>query len=125
MTHEGSSESKNKAKYRLRKYGQLISHYGESLSFGCATPVEVLLWLIIDDGSRSKSHRNNVFSEQWNHMGCYTGSHKDFLTMSTIDYAEGFIEKGGKDPLEEQIDELMKEEVVFKNMPTKGIQSWK
>ena len=100
MSHEGTSESRNKAKYRLRKYGKLVGHYGESLSFGCASPTEVLMWLLIDDGSRSKSHRNNVFSEQWNHMGCYTGNHKDFLNMTTIDYAEGYIEKGGKDPLE-------------------------
>ena len=121
MTHEGSSETNNRAKHRLRKCGQLIGHYGENLSFGCASPTEVLCWLIIDDGSKSKSHRNNVFSEQWNFMGCYSGNHKDFMSMSCIDYAEGYIDKGEKDPLEEQIDDLMKEEVVFKNMPIKGV----
>jgi hypothetical protein len=27
----------------MRKYGQLISQYGENMSFGCLTPMEAML----------------------------------------------------------------------------------
>ena len=58
-------------------------------------------------------------------MGCYTGTHKDFISMTTINYVAGFVDRGESDPIEIQMDEFLAEEVIFDNMPTLGVSSWK
>ena len=52
MTHNSSDGSSTKE--RLNKHGNIISCYGESLSFQCTDAREALCMLLIDDGSRSK-----------------------------------------------------------------------
>ena len=84
----------------MRQYGQIISCYGESLSFGCIDAKEIILQLIIDDGSKSRGHRKNIFSPDFNFMGCYTGMHRDLGKMTCINYAAGYVAKGESDPIE-------------------------
>jgi len=124
MSHHSSFDQNNMSKQRMRKYGNIIACYGENLSFGCADPKEVMLMLIIDDGSRSRGHRSNIFSKEFNYMGCYNGLHKDAGSMCVINYAAGFFGKGETDPIEAQIDDFLKEEVKFDNMP-RDVLSWK
>jgi uncharacterized protein YkwD len=57
--------------------------------------------LLIDDGSKSRSHRLNIFNEKFNYIGCATGTHQKYGTMTCIDYAAGFVPAGEKDPIEE------------------------
>jgi uncharacterized protein YkwD len=85
------------AKHRIRKYGNLISCYGENLAVGCITPMEVMLQLLIDDGSKSRGHRNNVLNPDFNYLGCFTGDHKNFGKVTVVDYAAGFVSKDGPD----------------------------
>ena len=56
----------------------MVSCYGESLCFHCIDAKEVLLNLIIDDGSKSRGHRVNLFNPDFNFMGCNTGEHREF-----------------------------------------------
>ena len=44
----------DETKARLKKFGKIISCYGESLSFNCMNGKEVMLQLLIDDGSKSR-----------------------------------------------------------------------
>lgn len=44
--------------------------------------------------------------------------------MTCINYAAGYVAKGDPDPIEEQLDTFLKEEVVFENMP-QDVLSWK
>ena len=56
-------------------------------------------------------------------MGCFTCDHKDFSSMTCIDYAGAFVANGEPDPIEKQMDSFLKEEVDFE-MPD-GVRSWK
>ena len=57
-------------------------------------------------------------------MACSTGPHKDFSSMSVIDYAGAFVASGEPDPIEKQMDLFLKEDVDFPDMP-KDVRSWK
>lgn len=85
----------------MRKYGNLISCYGESISVGCISALEVMLQLLIDDGSKSRSHRNNILNPEFNYLGCFTGDHKNFDKVTVIDYAGGFVGNDGPDIIQE------------------------
>lgn len=56
-------------------------------------------------------------------MGSFTCDHKDFSSMTCIDYAGAFVANGEPDPIEKQMDAFLKEEVDFE-MPD-GVRSWK
>ena len=43
VSHTSSADANAKAKHRMRKYGTVISCYGENMSFGCINPVEVII----------------------------------------------------------------------------------
>ena len=100
LIQHDSSDGKTGVKDRLRKYGNVVSCYGENLSFHCETAQEVLIQLVVDDGVQNRGHRENIFNPEFNVMGCYTGDHKDFNTMTCIDYAGAFVVRGEPDPIE-------------------------
>ena len=111
-------------KERLRKYGNVVSCYGENLSFHCDDAKEVMIQLIVDDGVTNRGHRENIFNPEFNVMGSHSFEHKDFNQMSCIDYAGAFVVSGEPDPIEAQMDAFLKEEVDFPDMPP-DVRSWK
>ena len=107
----------------MRKYGNVISCYGENLSFHCDDAKEVMIQLIVDDGVTNRGHRENIFNNEFRVIGCFTGDHKDFGSMTAIDYAGSFVAQGEPDPIEKQMDEFLKQDVDF-DMPDE-VRSWK
>ena len=59
--------------------------------------------MIIDDGCTERSHRNNLFSNDFREVGMHSGEHLDFETMTTIEFCTALVGKKEKDPIEEQI----------------------
>lgn len=98
VQHE-SSDGKT-VKERLKQYGKIVTCYGENLSFHTETPMEVVLQSIVDDGVPNRGHRENLFNPEFRVMGCYSGHHKDFDHMSTIDFCAAFVRTGEEDPIE-------------------------
>ena len=47
-----------------------------------------------------------------------------FDTMTCIDYAASFVKSDDEDPIERQMDEFLKKEVAFDDMPM-DIRGWK
>ena len=86
--------------------------------------MEVVLQSIVDDGVPNRGHRENLFNPEFRVMGCFSGSHKDFDTMSTLDFCAAFVRMGEEDPIEKQMDLFLKEEVDFPDMP-QDIRGWK
>jgi len=123
LIQHDSSDGKTGVKERLRKYGNVVSCYGENLSFHCEDAKEVMIQLIVDDGVQNRGHRENIFNTEFNVMGCHTSVHKDFNQMTCVDYAGAFVANGEPDPIEKQMDIFLKEEVEFE-MPD-GVRSWK
>jgi len=98
--NDGNGEREANAKDRLKKHGSIISCYGENLSFHCVDAKEVLMGLLVDDGSKTRGHRHNILNPDFNYMGCFTGDHSDFNQMSCINYCAGYVTKGEPDPIE-------------------------
>jgi len=88
-THVGSNG--HGPKDRMNCYGKIARCFGENMTFDTANAEEVLISLVVDDGSKSRSHRNNLFKEEFGVMGCYSGTHTDFRVMTCIDYAGAFV----------------------------------
>lgn len=98
---DGNGEREANAKDRLKKHGSIISCYGENLSFHCVDAKEVIMGLLVDDGSKTRGHRHNILNPDFNYMGCFTGDHSDFNQMSCINYCAGYVTKGEPDPIEQ------------------------
>ena len=89
MQHE-SSDGTN-VKERLKKYGKIVT---------CETAMEVILQQIVDDGVPNRGHRENLFNPDFRVVGIFSGPHKDFDTMSTLDFCAAFVKQGEEDPIE-------------------------
>ena len=68
LIQHDSSNGRTGVKERLRKYGNVVSCYGENLSFHCEDAKEVMIQLIVDDGVHNRCHRENIFNAEFNVM---------------------------------------------------------
>ena len=60
--------------------------------------------LLIDDGSKDKHQRKNLFSEDYNHLGIAVGGHKKFQICTVLNYARDLFPLKTKPPLKESIN---------------------
>ncbi|MEO5753320.1 MAG: CAP domain-containing protein [Chthoniobacterales bacterium] len=88
--HSGSDRS-NPAE-RMNRYGTWNGFWGENISYGKASPRDIVIALIIDDGLRSRKHRQNIFNAAFNYAGAAVGSHARYRTVCSIDFAAGYTE---------------------------------
>ena len=79
--------------------------------------------MLIDDGSKSRGQRNNIFKAEFNHISCFTGPHVDLKTVSCINYAGAFTALGAEDPIQAIMKAFLKEEVEFEMPP--NVRTWK
>lgn len=97
--HRGSDHN-NSAK-RISRHGAWSGSCGENICYGRTSAREIVLALIIDDGLRSRKHRNNIFSPAFNFAGAAVGFHPQYRTICSIDFAGSYSERnpGGSDSL--------------------------
>lgn len=99
---------------RLSTGAARVSCYGENLTYFCDDAKEVLLQIIVDDGhSEERFHRNNLFSDRFHVMGCYTGEHAALQTISCINYCGDYIGMEEECPITRQMKMLNEEDVLF------------
>jgi uncharacterized protein YkwD len=79
---------------RLNRYGSWLAAYGENISYGRKTSREVVVALIVDDGTRSRGHRKNIFNPKFTIAGVATGPHARLGTICTTDFAGAYAERG-------------------------------
>lgn len=77
---------------RLSRFGRAGINVAENLSFGAATPREILMSWILDDGIKSRSHRKNIFSPKFSVFGvsCGESSSKEVICVAV--FANSFTE---------------------------------
>ena len=121
MQHEGSNGVT--VKERILSQGKILNCYGENLAFHCETAEDILSQLVIDDGVKERGHRENIFNRDFKVVGCYCGPHRDFEYMCCLDFCGQLVKKGEKDPIEEQMQQFLKEQVEFEMPP--DVRSWK
>ncbi|NET07703.1 MAG: CAP domain-containing protein [Symploca sp. SIO2B6] len=92
--HTGSDDSEFYE--RLNLYGDVgcQNRQYESLSYGSTTGRDLVMQLIIDDGTRDRGHRKAIFNRDFQVTGVACGSHaSDYRSMCTITYAGGYRER--------------------------------
>lgn len=75
---------------RAKEYCIQVPVY-ENLSFGnYETPQECILNLLIDDGVKSRIHRDNLFRSNIAHVGIGFSTHKVYDFCYVVDYWESY-----------------------------------
>ena len=97
MSHRGRGGSSTGD--RISRYGTWSGTWGENLSCGRSGAREIVMALIIDDGLRSRKHRANIFSRNFNYAGAAVGSHATYRTICSIEFAGGYVERGQSEGL--------------------------
>ena len=92
--HDGSDGSSMSE--RMERYGDWKTGCSENISYASKTGLDIVLQLIVDDGVSSRGHRKNIFKPETTVCGIAHGDHKEWGTMTCIDYANGYEEKEQK-----------------------------
>jgi uncharacterized protein YkwD len=72
---------------RLRRHGAFSMMMAEDISYGYASPREVVLQLIVDSGVPSRGHRANIFNPLFREAGVACGPHRVYGAMCVVDFA--------------------------------------
>lgn len=86
-SHEGSDG--NGISDRIERYIEWDGAIAENLDFCYKFAENVVMNLVIDDGSKEKHQRANLFNNNFKYVGIGCGQHKSFKTCTVINYAKG------------------------------------
>ena len=88
--HNGSDRSTPET--RMRRYGSFGGSWtwGENIAYGDTSGREIVCSLLIDDGVPSRGHRTNIMNRAFTQTGVGFGTHTQYRTSCTIDYAAGY-----------------------------------
>jgi uncharacterized protein YkwD len=84
---------------RISRYGTFSGSWGENISCGKQSAREIVIALIVDDGLRSRKHRDNIFSTNFSVAGAATGPHAQYRTICSMAFAGGYAERGQTETL--------------------------
>lgn len=87
---------------RIEKYTEWEGAVAESIQFCYKMPENIIMSLIIDDCSKEKHQRENLFSEEFQYCGIACWKHKTFRICTVFNYAKNLYAIGKEPP--ERID---------------------
>jgi uncharacterized protein YkwD len=90
--HKGSDGSSPNA--RLERYGSWEGVVGENIVYDVNTAREIVIGLIIDDGTPNRGHRRNIFDPNHRVTGVSITDSPANGARCVLDYAGGFQDKG-------------------------------
>ena len=103
---EGQVEDDNQIEQRVEKYLDYDYSISENIDFGGSTGVEVIVNLLVDDGVKNRTHRENLFSDKYEYYGVGVFEHPDYDFCTVIDYFGDIL--GYKDPEKNKIFQAKK-----------------
>lgn len=89
--HTGGDKSDMKE--RVERYGEWQARIAENIAYGNSSARQVLIFLLIDDGVKSRGHRNNLLHPAFKSVGVSFGKHPVYESMCVMDLAGGMVEK--------------------------------
>lgn len=89
--HTGSDRSGMKE--RIERYSVWQTRIAENIAYGNSSARQVLIFLLIDDGVKSRGHRNNLLHPAFKSVGVAFGQHPVYDTMCVMDFAGGTRDK--------------------------------
>ncbi len=85
--HTGSDNST--LKERIERYGKWQVRIAENIAYGNTSARQILIFLLIDDGVKSRGHRKNMLNPDLKVVGVSFGKHPVYRTMCVMDFAGG------------------------------------
>lgn len=89
LEHVGADDSR--LSERLNRLGTWHGLIAENISTGETEARQVVIQLLVDDGVPGRGHRKNLFHPDLHQAGAGTAPHRDYRTITVVDYADGFI----------------------------------
>lgn len=89
--HKGSGNSTPAD--RANRFGSFNGYLAENIHYGDPEPRYIVISLLIDDGVRSRVHRKNILSDDFNYIGIAIGDHKIYGSVCVVNYATEFNSK--------------------------------
>ena len=78
---------------RLHRHGAFAMLMAEDISYGYASPREVVLQLIVDSGVPGRGHRANIFNPAFREAGVACGPHRVYGAMCVVDFAGSLMRR--------------------------------
>ena len=89
--HTGSDNST--LKQRIERYGKWNVRIAENIAYGNSSARQVVIFLLIDDGVKSRGHRKNLLHSAYKTVGVSCGKHPVYGTMCVMDFAGGIVDE--------------------------------
>ena len=83
--HTGNDNSD--LKQRIERYGKWQVRIAENIACGNSSARQVVIFLLIDDGVKSRGHRKNLLHADYKKVGVSFGKHPVYGTMCVMDFA--------------------------------------
>lgn len=83
---------RSKVKDRIERYGDWKVRIAENIAYGGINARQIVIYLLIDDGIRSRGHRKNFLHPDFKVIGVATGSHPSYRNMCVMDFAGTFMQ---------------------------------
>jgi len=88
--HTGSDRSD--LKERIERYGEWQHRIAENIAYGNSSARQIIIFLLVDDGVKSRGHRKNLLHPDFKTVGIACGNHPVYRTMCVMDFAGGMTE---------------------------------
>lgn len=99
--HDGADGSSMEE--RVERYVEWEGGVGENIDYGSKTPEDIVVSLLIDDGTPERGHRLNIMNPEYKIVGVGFGTHAEMKYMCTMNFASEVKEKASaKAPVKEQ-----------------------
>ena len=89
--HAGGDRSSTRD--RIERYGDWKIRIAENIAYGGISARQIVIYLLIDDGVKSRGHRKTFLHPDYRYVGVATGGHKHYGNMTVMDFAGGFDSK--------------------------------
>ena len=103
---EDQVEDESQIEQRVEKYLEYDYSISENIDFGGSTGIEVIVNLLVDDGIKNRTHRDNLFSDKYEYYGVGVFEHPEYDYCTVIDYFGDII--AYKDPEKNKIFQTKK-----------------
>lgn len=89
LEHVGSDGARLSG--RLNRLGTWHGLIAENIGTLEEDPRQLVIQLLVDDGVPGRGHRLNVFNPDLHQAGAGSAPHREYRTVTVIDFADGFV----------------------------------
>ena len=84
----------------INKYGSFEGEFSRLMEFGGETPEQVVINLVVSDGDRSRSQRNQLLDKTFKVVGLVSADHEEFRKCTIITLTHKFNYDADPDDVE-------------------------